>query len=166
MQRIAPLSVAMLLAVVGINAWLVVELAGGPGEAEGTPKPVRPWAPDIPALDASGGRSQPINTYDLILAQPLFSKSRRPYVPPAPAQPVAKAITPMAPPADPGLILGGIMITGEDKAAYVFTRTDAKGTWLREGQSIGGWQVEAIEATGARLQSSGRSLHLQLYPQQ
>jgi hypothetical protein len=52
----------------------------------------------------------------------------------------------------------------EVKKAYIFNRSDSRGAWLSEGETILGWKVESIDALTARLQQGGRSIELQLYP--
>lgn len=164
--RIAPLALMSLLALAGLNAWLVavVTVDHGPKEdinparAERSPRPLLAEAPPY--------NPRPISAYGQTLAKPVFFKNRLPYVPPPPApQPPPKpAVAPSPAPVDPGLVLGGIMITNGVRKAYVFKKGDSRGTWLSEGDAIMGWTLEALDTMSARLRQAGRSIELQLYP--
>ncbi len=61
--------------------------------------------------------------------------------------------------------MGGVVITGGAKKAYLFRKTDRTGAWLAEGEEIMGWRVHAINSGGATLQKDGRDIELPLYPQ-
>lgn len=108
-------------------------------------RPVLPRPPDEHALD-------------LIAARPLFTEGRRPYVPPP--EPVAASAPEPSPRALP-LELAGTYLTGTDQAALLLV---AGGTpaWLRKGQQIEGWQVEAIAQDRVELRKDGRHQVLQL----
>ena len=67
---------------------------------------------------------------------------------------------------DPGLVLGGVMIKNDVRKAYVFSRSNASGAWASEGDDFMGWQIRSINRTGAKLEQKGRSIDLQLYPQE
>jgi hypothetical protein len=111
---------------------------------------------------------RPISAYGQTLAKPVFFKNRLPHVPPPPApQPPPKpAVAQLPAPVDPGLVLGGIMITNGVRKAYVYKKGDSRGTWLSEGDAIMGWKLEALDTMNAKLQQAGRSIELQLYPKQ
>ena len=57
-----------------------------------------------------------------------------------------------------------VRVMEEVKKAYIFNKTDSRGAWLSEGETILGWKVESIDALTASLQQGGRSIELQLYP--
>jgi Type II secretion system protein C len=118
--------------------------------------------PGTPALDLAERPALPRppdeHALELIAARPLFSEGRRPYEPPP--EPVEAA----APePSQPGLPLelAGTYLTGTDQAALLLV---AGGTpaWLRKGQQIEGWQVEAIAQNHVELRKDGRHQVLQL----
>jgi hypothetical protein len=167
--EIAPLTLAGIVGLACLNAWLLVWAT-----ADLTQESTTLAAVAIPdALSSSPDpqvalpKAKPITAYTQTLAKPVFLKSRTPYVPP-PATPPTTASRPVAAPppvpADPGLALGGVAITDTDKKAYIFSKSDRHGTWLREGETVMGWKVESIEATAARLQQGGRSVQLDLFP--
>jgi hypothetical protein len=108
----------------------------------------RPAPPRLPADDA----------VDLITARPLFSESRRPYEPP-PA-PVEEVMPETSSPGLP-LELAGTYLTGTDQAALLMVAGGAP-TWLRKGEQIEGWQIEAIAQDRVELRREGRHQVLQL----
>jgi hypothetical protein len=67
--------------------------------------------------------------------------------------------------ADPGLLLGGIVVMQGIRKAYVFRRTDPSGTWVASGEDFMGWKIEAIDAAGIVLGSGDRKIDLKLYPE-
>jgi hypothetical protein len=102
-------------------------------------------------------------SYQEILAHPIFSRSRAPYVPSAPPAP-----KPSPPPAvfiDPGLVLGGVMVNGAVKKAYLFQKTDKSGVWVGEGDDFIGWRVQSITAEVAKLQKDTHVIEVRLYPE-
>jgi hypothetical protein len=160
-----PLGAVGLVSVIAINAWLataiVAELGSdpmtGPGKAD--------WNVSLSAAPATPHPRKPLDAYPEILAHPVFFKSRAPFVPPPPAPPAPVMVAPPPPSfADPGLVLGGVMINQDVKKAYVFSKASASGAWTREGDEFMGWQVRTISGTAAKLEQRGRSIDLQLYP--
>jgi hypothetical protein len=91
----------------------------------------RPPPPRSPAADA----------VEQIAARPLFSESRRPYVPPA--VPIEEAAAEPSRPSSP-LELAGTFLTETDQAALLVVSGETP-AWLRKGQLIEGWEIEAIE---------------------
>jgi hypothetical protein len=57
--------------------------------------------------------------------------------------------------ADPGLLLGGIVVMQGIRKAYVFRRTDPSGTWVASGE----------DAAGIVIGSGDRKIDLKLYPE-
>jgi hypothetical protein len=123
------------------------------------------WTPKSSGSGLGMPGPKPLTVYGSILAQPIFFKSRQPFVPPPPVPPpVPKAPAPAPVFIDPGLVLGGVIITPDVKKAYLFNKTDSRGTWASEGDSFMGWTVQSIDAESAKLLQASRTLHLQLYP--
>ena len=58
------------------------------------------------------------------------------------------------------------MIKNDVRKAYVFSRAKAGGVWIGEGDDFMGWQIRSINKTNAQLEQKGRSIDLQLYPQE
>jgi hypothetical protein len=159
------LTLGALLALAGLNAWLLALAVDGPAPEAGVPVPV--VRPDPPLSEVAFPKPKLITAYGHTLAKPVLFKTRAPYVPPPPAPPpLPKPVAaPPSAPVDPGLSLGGVVIMEDARKAYIFNRADSRGAWLSEGETILGWRVEAIDALTAKLQQAGRSIELQLYSQ-
>ncbi|OIQ69384.1 hypothetical protein GALL_490140 [mine drainage metagenome] len=164
--RISPLATAGLLFGLSVNAWLsiaVVTEVLSDGSA-GIDK--ADWNLGLSAPVGSVATRKPIEAYKQILARPIFFKSREPFVPapPPPPQALTAATPPIA--VDPGLVLGGVMIKKDVRKAFVFSRAGSGGAWIGEGDDFMGWQIRSIDKTSAKLEQKGRSIDLQLYPQE
>lgn len=161
--RLAPLTAAMLFTLAAINVWLLSLMLQGSPELIVSNN--RQWTPNLARTAAAAPPARPTAAHGEILARPVFFKSRQPFVAPPPA-PVPKPVSPPSPPvpADPGLVLGGIMIDGPAKRAYLVDKASSQGTWISEGDTIGGWKLDTIDAAGVTLQQGGRTVKLQLYP--
>jgi hypothetical protein len=108
----------------------------------------RPALPRPPDDEAQG----------LIAARPLFSESRRPHAPsPVPAAEAARE------PSQPSLPreLAGTFLTATDQAALLLVAGESP-AWLRKGQLIGGWRIEAIEQDRVQLSKGDQQQVLQL----
>jgi hypothetical protein len=164
--RVTPLGVIGLFIVVAINAWLLTAIAIEiVSDSSGATDKVD-WNLSLSASIGNVANRKPIETYRQILARPVFFKSREPFVlAPTPPPPVLIA-TPPPMVVDPGLVLGGVMIKNDVRKAYVFSRAGASGAWTSEGDEFQGWQIRSISRTGAKLEQKGRSIDLQLYPQE
>jgi len=172
-RGVAPLTMIALLILAGGSA-LVLTLTIAEFAQEGGPAPpAAEWTPKLSAPAEGPVSHPPLSAYPQTAARPVFFKSRRPFVAPPPAAPPRAppppplaAVQPPAPPppvVDPGLAVGGVMIGGEVKKAYVFRKGERAGSWLAEGEEIMGWKVQVIDSGGARLQKDGRSVGLSLY---
>ena len=162
-RRIAPLRAAGLLVILSINAGLlasVVLLATSDGMAA---IDKIPWSVNLAGSVANTASRKSIEGYGQILARPVFFKSREPFIPAPPPQPPV----PVAPPVviiDPGLAVGGVMIKNGLSKAYLFSKAGTGGGWAGEGETFQGWKVTSVDGSGVKLEQSGRSIDLQLYP--
>jgi hypothetical protein len=152
--------------VVGLNAWLLTVIAieivfDGPSATDKVD-----WNLGLSAPAGNVANRKPIESYRQTLARPVFFKSREPFVPTPPSPPPVLIATPPPTVVDPGLVLGGVMIKKDVKKAYVFSRASANGAWTSEGDEFLGWQIRSISKAGAKLEQKGRSIDLQLYPQE
>lgn len=68
------------------------------------------WTPRLPSLDDTRTQTTATVSHQEILARPIFSRSRAPFVPPAP--PAPKPARPPVAFTDPGFVLGGVMVNG------------------------------------------------------
>ena len=164
--RINPITAAGLIGLGGLNLVLVDAIASTVWRDE-TTGDVPAWSPPLTTSSIDVAAVKTKGPYHYALAQPLFFKSRQPFVPPPPPPPQPIAAAPPAPlamPVDPGLALGGVIVTKQVRKAYVFNRSDAKGSWVAEGEQAAGWSVQSIDQARAVLRKDGRTLELLLYP--
>jgi hypothetical protein len=168
-MRIAPLAAAGIAALAAVNVWLLtVLIAGVTGDAPAAIA-APAWDPNLPGAGEDVPAARPINAYRETLVHPVFFKTREPYVapPPRPVAPPVPAMLPKpAPPpiVDPGLIVGGVIINGDVRKAYVYGKADSHGSWVSEGETLAGWKVGSIDSAGIKLQQQDRTIELQLYP--
>jgi hypothetical protein len=127
-----------------------------------SPPTVTTAPPGTPLLDPveqpAPPRSPAADAVEQITARPLFSERRRPYVPLS-----ALAEEKTAEPTQPSLSLelAGTFLTDTDQAALLLV-ADGSPAWLRRGQLIEGWRVEAIERDRVQLRKDGQQQVLQL----
>ncbi|HLH91737.1 MAG TPA: hypothetical protein VKX28_25075 [Xanthobacteraceae bacterium] len=162
-SRFTPLAAVGLVTLGVVNAFM---LAGFIWSLTGEPSAVAPteWKPDLSASDDAPEASKPIAAYTLVLAHPIFFKTREPFVPPPPPPPPPRPAAPPPPVIDPGISVAGVLISGPIRKAYLMSRSDTLGTWVREGEKYDGWTVQSVTAGNAKLQRDERSLELSLYP--
>jgi hypothetical protein len=154
---------AAALAGLGVlNGWLIM-IALGSGELGVHELPASVAPSRGSSEDASGlSTVKPAHAYAETLAHPVFFKTRAPYVPPPPPPPAAPQVgAPVS--ADPGIALGGVAIHGNLKKAYLFSKSGPPGSWIDEGETFMGWNVQAIHATGATITRADRTIMLELY---
>lgn len=133
--------------------------------------PTIEWTPKLSTSAERLINITPLNAYPQTTAHPIFFKTRHPFVPPPPPPPPAPPPAPRASPSpppvvDPGLAVGGVIISGGTKKAYLFRKADKAGSWLAEGEEIMGWKVQSIDSGGAKLQKDERAVELPLYAPQ
>jgi hypothetical protein len=165
--RIAPLAAAGLLALASLSAWSLSWLVGETLNRDQQEAEKSEWRPPLSTSADDRVVQKPIEDYQLILAHPIFFKTREPFVPPPPPPPAPVKVAPAAPPAvvDPGLVVGGVMAIGHLRKAYLLTKTNPAGSWVSEGDTFMGWTVKSVDGTSAKVQQQDRTLELQLYPQ-
>jgi hypothetical protein len=168
--RFPPLATAGLAALAAVNLWLLTIVVGDVAGNDPAPVAAPAWNPKLPDAAEDSPVARPIQAYRETLVRPVFFKTREPYVPPPP-RPIAApapAALPKPPPAvvDPGLIVGGVIISRDVRKAYVYGKTDSHGhgTWVSEGEVLTGWKVVAIDSGGVKLQQQDRTIELHLYP--
>jgi hypothetical protein len=102
------------------------------------------------------------------VTRPVFQKSRRPFVLPAPPQeqiPQASiaAEPPQPPPDSSMLVLRGVLVSGPQQRVLISSPEHPDGTWLNIGETAAGWTVLAITRNGATLVFGSHRVTLQLY---
>jgi hypothetical protein len=160
--RVAPLPAAALAALGVLNGWVMMSLLRG--EEIGMQAPPASVAPSPNLSETTIGylAVKPARAYAETLDHPVFYKTRAPYVPPPPPPPAAPQVGPPVS-VDPGIALGGVAIHGNLKKAYLFTKGGPPGSWIAEGETFMGWNVEAIHVTGATIKRADRTIALELY---
>jgi len=155
--------ISVLFCLAGLNA-VISELSVD----------ISPLAMELPksaAVSASKDRSPPVAVADWslpeTLVRPVFSPTRRDFVPPPP--PVAKPIAPVvveAPPIQASLppnikLRGTRMVSGRFSALIA---TDEKNVdWFGEGERVLGWTIVSIEADRMSLSTGTSSAVFSLY---
>ena len=139
------------LLCVGLGLVVVLELAGG--------FPIAPQVNAAPppsvgldwSLEPTVFEPPPRETLDIITARPLFSPSRRPFV--AAQAPEAAPPTRDAP---PPLELIGVLLTDKQRNALIRPLDGNGPRWLREGEAMAGWRVEAVGRSRVHLRAGDR----------
>jgi hypothetical protein len=161
--RIAPLRAAGLLIVLGVNAGLLANVATQLASDGSAVVDKIDWNVNLTGSVGNATNRRPVESYGQILARPVLFKSREPFVPPPPAAP-AVTVLPPPPVVDPGLAVGGVMIRSGLSKAYLFSKAGPSGTWAGEGETFQGWKVKSVNRSGVKLEQTGRSIDLSLYP--
>ena len=165
----APLAAMALAALAGVNLWLLTIIVAGATGNEPALVAAPAWDAKLSGSGPDAAAAKPISAYGQMLAQPVFFKSRAPYVapPPPPVAPPAPAVVqkPAPPPiVDPGFTVAGVIIGQSVRKAYIHTKNDQQGNWVSEGENLTGWKVQAIDPAGVKLQQQDRTIELELYP--
>ncbi|MCC2103192.1 MAG: hypothetical protein KDJ20_03675 [Hyphomicrobiales bacterium] len=110
----------------------------------------------------------PIEAYEQVIARPVFFKSRSPWIPPpavaapVPARPSANTEQEAGPePGDPSL--RAVVLAAAVHKALVSTEQQPEGSWLKEGETVGGWEIISIDSTSATLRRGDKKKILKLY---
>ena len=161
--RLTPLAAAGLVSLGVIDALMLAALIWS---QTGEPAAVAPleWKPNVSASDDAPWATKSMAAYALVLAHPIFFKTRDPFVPAPPPRPPPQPVAPPPPAEDPGISVAGVLISGPIRKVYLMSRSDTLGTWVREGEKYDGWTVRSVTAGDAKLQRDERSLELSLYP--
>jgi hypothetical protein len=165
---ISPLAAWALIQLAALNLVALIWLARIASEDAEVTVVAAGWAPaGAPPPEKSAPALKPSAAYQATLSHPVFFKTRRPYAPPPPPPPPVVAVLPPPPPApppDPQLTLAGVTIAAGVKKAYLVPKANpAGGSWVMEGDEIGGWRVGTITDAAIALENAGRTLQLLLY---
>jgi hypothetical protein len=161
--RIAPVRAAGLLIVLGVNAGLLASVATQLASDGSVAADKMDWNVNLTGSVANATNRRAVESYGQILARPVLFKSREPFVPTPPAPPAVMVVPPPVA-VDPGLAVGGVMIKNGLSKAYLFSKAGAGGAWAGEGESFQGWKVKSVNSTGVKLEQTGRTIELSLYP--
>jgi hypothetical protein len=162
-SRTPPLVFFGLALLAVANAWFLIMAAQQTMSEDQVAAEEPGWSPRLPSLEGARMQTTAAVSHQEILAHPIFSRSRAPYVPPAPAAP--KSAPPPAVFTDPGFVLGGVMVNGTIKKAYLSQKADKSGVWVGEGDDFIGWRVQSITTDAAKLQRETHVIEVLLYPE-
>jgi hypothetical protein len=114
-----------------------------------------------PALTGSTDTRRPQTSaaadYPAIAEHPLLYPSRAPWAPP-PSPPPTAPQTMVGPPGD--WILVGVVVSGPTRSAIVKLPNFSKTSLVSEGDTLDGWRLSRIDATGLRFEADGQSFDL------
>jgi hypothetical protein len=162
-SRTPPLVFFGLALLAAANAWSLIMTAQQTMFEDQVAAEEPGWSPRLPSLEDARMQTTTTVSQQGILAHPIFSRSRAPYVPPAP--PAPKSGPPPVAFTDPGFVLGGVMVNGTIKKVYLLQKTDKSGAWVGEGDDFVGWRVQSITTDAAKLQKETHVIEVLLYPQ-
>ncbi|QPF93863.1 hypothetical protein [Bradyrhizobium commune] len=169
-----PTGLAVLCAVVGIAETMAAtssridilpdEVAGTPSESidVGALRPIASPARAVskPALRGNPLWSVPFSALTVTQERPIFSATRRPPPRAVAVSPVEETHAPPPPkPADapPPLTLVGAVIGEGDAIAILVNRIDQKVVRLRQGESLDGWSLTAVQPREVTFKQGDRS---------
>lgn len=125
---------------------------------------VRPIARPAPPTSKPAPRGNPLWSVPLSALtgtqeRPIFSATRRPPPRAVAAAPVEKAPAPPPKPVEgpPPLMLVGAVVGEGDAIAILVNRTDQKIIRLRQGESLDGWSLAAVQPREVTLKQGDRS---------
>jgi type II secretory pathway component PulC len=127
------------------------------------------WQPNLdPSPDPQDGTVK-VTIWEETFSRPIFSPTRRPFVPVPPAPEPVPPEAPTTPPEsarvyDPNqLVLKGILMSSEKSLALISTPEQPSGSWIEQGSIVMGWKVEVIYRNSVVLSANGQSHALKQY---
>jgi hypothetical protein len=149
-----------VVAVLGLVNWWVLTLEpGASSTASAAPAGLATAVPSAARPD-----ERPLSDFAEIVSRPLFTATRRPYVPAEPTPVRAEAAPAEASRPPPNVRLIGVVIDAGKKRALLRTPEQPRGRWVEEGETIDGWQVRSVRADAAILAFGPGTHELRLYP--
>ena len=106
----------------------------------------------------------PVSKLSATRDRPLFSVSRRPPTPAAPAAPTptSTVASPAPAPETPPFTLVGTIVGGDSRIAIFYDETSKISSGVREGERASGWTLRSVDPRSATLEESGRVVTLAL----
>lgn len=120
---------------------------------------------EMPAVSDNPVADVPLDRLSNTRNRPVFSSSRRPKAPPAPAAiaaPVERAPQPL-PLSPPGVALFGVVVGPQGARAYIATGATDRIIGVRPGDDVSGWTVTAITRSDLVLSRADRSATFTLF---
>jgi general secretion pathway protein N len=160
-RTVGLLFLGAMVAALGLANWWVLTFEPGASSAESASL-ANLTATVVPTARPLAERS--LSEFGEIVGRPLFTATRRPYVPadPVPVRAEPAPAEPRRPP--PNVRLIGIVIDAGKKRALLRTPEQPRGRWVEEGETIDGWQVRRVMADAAILALGPGTHELRLYP--
>jgi general secretion pathway protein N len=140
-------------------------------ETESVAPDVNGAAPAEPGSSATGPSTTgnplwaiPVSKLSATRDRPLFSVSRRPRTPAAPAAPTPTPtlIAQPSAPETPPFTLVGTIIGDDSRIAILYDQTSKIASGVREGERASGWTLRAVDLRSATLEGSGGMVTLEL----
>jgi general secretion pathway protein N len=106
----------------------------------------------------------PVSKLSATRDRPLFSVSRRPPTPAAPAAPtpMSTVVSPAPAPETPPFTLVGTIVGGDSRIAIFYDETSKIASGVRAGERASGWTLRSVDPRSATLEESGRVVTLEL----
>jgi hypothetical protein len=164
--RFVALSAGFLAAILAAAAFLTWTRESSPLTA----RPVPPWNQTQPETGNLLGASKPSPDGNEALARPLFSPTRKLFVPAPPEAPAPAPVAEPPPPPEvaqpiepPQVSLKGVLIAGTTRSALVTTPERPDGIWVSLQQDLSGWIVTSIDKEAITLVNGSQTIPIQLY---
>jgi hypothetical protein len=133
-------------------------------------RPIAEWSPDlVPLGDPANGQTKQ-NSFVQTFARPIFTPTRRPFVPKVAEAPAGEpAALPTPEPQSSAsydarqFSLRGILISGRTRRALIASPESPDGIWVGVGTEIMGWKVANVDQNGVKLEARGQSAEIKLY---
>ena len=116
------------------------------------PAPAQSEATTTPRKASTPLALPPLQQYEEIVARPIFAETRRPDA----------ALSAAAPQADSPFSLTGVVVTAEVRQVWLARKGRQEVVKVTAGQSIDGWEIDAIERERVRLRKGGQTMVLVL----
>jgi len=131
-------------------------------------RPVPEWSPSLAPLGEPANGEFKQKSFTQTFERPIFSQTRRPFVPAVAPAPAPEAQAPPDPDQSPSydakqFSLRGILISGNARRALIASPDSPDGMWVAIGSEIMGWKVANVERDGVQLMANGRSAQIKLY---
>lgn len=123
----------------------------------------------LPAIVVASPVIWTLDRFPETLQRPIFSATRRPFVPAAEPPPPEPQIEPpvevLEVPSQPpqGIALRGVSISASGRKALVASSADPSGTWMAPGDSLESWSLSEIGDETAVFKMAEESIVLHLY---
>lgn len=170
MNRASPISLIglALLGALNLAAAITLYSAAISQDRLGSFPAASSLAPETEIRGATAINPPPIEAYEQVIARPVFFKSRLPWIPPpaaaapVPARPGANTERETGPELGDPTLRAVVLATTVHKA-LIATEQQPEGNWLKQGETVGGWELISIDSISATLRRGDKKKRLKLY---